>query len=206
MKTHSILNLRPTQFVLGIKEVEAKIKKLTTCSRKERKLYIRDHVIPVVKAADRQLYLIDHHHFARTCWELGIKDFEIAIVKDFSHLTEKMFWRKMIRREWTYLRDQFGDGPRSPMDLPTDIRCMADDPYRSLAWAMVSRDVVEKAPIPFFEFKWAEYFRKHLRVSLHSKSDFETAIQQAIKLSQDPRAKRLPGFKPNQTPSQKKTR
>jgi hypothetical protein len=37
-------------------------------------------------------------------------------------------------RENVYPYCQFGEGPRKPLYLPRDIRGLADDPYRSLAW------------------------------------------------------------------------
>ena len=194
MKLPHILDLHPTQFVLGTKEIESKITKITAFNKKELQAYCSDHRIPVVIGPKQELYMIDHHHFARTCWELNISSYLIKIVKDLSNKNEKDFWNFMIDKEWVYLNDQFGMGPHSPDALPNDIRCLADDPFRSLAWAIVDAGFIKKKTIPFFEFKWAAFFRRNLNVPLHSKSNFKTAIDLAKKLARSAAAKDLPGF------------
>ncbi|MGZ3774935.1 MAG: ParB-like protein [Bdellovibrio sp.] len=189
-----ILDLRPTQFVLGMKEVEAKNKKLSTMSEKELKKFCDNHVIPVVIGPGAEYFMIDHHHFARTCWELDVPFYSLKILKDFRRSTKKDFWNFMIKNEWTYLYDQFGMGPHSPESLPSDIRGMADDPYRSLAWAVRDAQAIKKVQIPFFEFQWAAFFRRNLGIPLHSKSDFKEAIQIAKKMARSKDASHIPGF------------
>jgi len=194
MKTPDILDLRPTQFVLGMKEIEFKVNKITGFSPKALQKYCDEHEIPVIIGPGKQLYMIDHHHFARACWETKITGYHIKIIKDLSHLDEKAFWNRMIKKGWTYLHDQFGMGPHLPSALPTDIRCMADDPYRSLAWAVINEGGIKKATIPFFEFEWAVFFRQNLSIRLFSKSDFRDAIKSAMKLARSPDAAHLPGY------------
>lgn len=193
-KKINILDLRPTQFVLGMKEIEAKLKKIRKFNAKQLEDYCSDHIIPVVIGPLNEYYMIDHHHFARACWEQNVEGFSIKIVEDLSHKSEKDFWNYMIAKEWTSLNDQFGLGPHSPNALPNDIRCMADDPYRSLAWAVIDAGHIKKHKLPFFEFKWAAFFRRNLEVNLHSKSNFKLAIKLAIELSRSKGAKELPGF------------
>ncbi|MGZ3691392.1 MAG: ParB-like protein [Pseudobdellovibrio sp.] len=48
MKKPDILDLCPTQFVLGMKEIEFKVEKINKFSDRELKEYCDDHVIPVV--------------------------------------------------------------------------------------------------------------------------------------------------------------
>lgn len=100
----------------------------------------------------------------------------------------------MIARDWTYLHDQFGLGPHDPVALPADIRCLADDPYRSLVWAVIQEGGIEKEKIPFFEFKWAAFFRFNVPGKLHSKSDFTAQIRCAMELAATKHADHLPGF------------
>jgi len=195
IKKPDVLELRPTQFVLGMKEIEDKVEKLSTFKPKELAEYCDDHIIPVVIGPQKQIYMIDHHHFARACWETKTNGFKIEVLKDLSDLEPRQFWNQMIQREWTYLHDQFGLGPHPTSALPSDIRCMADDPYRSLAWAVREKNGFKKMKEPFFEFKWAAYFRHNLDIILHSKSDFKDAIAEAMKLAKRPEAKHLPGFK-----------
>jgi hypothetical protein len=194
MKKPAILELRPTQFVLGMKEIEAKVEKLAELSSKKITTYCEEHIIPVVIGPRKQCYMIDHHHFARACWEMKVEDYDIDVLKDLSDLNDKEFWNVMVKKDWVYLYDQFGLGPHSPYDLPTDIRCLADDPFRSLAWILRDMGAIKKVNEPFFEFKWAAFFRRNLDVRLHSKSDFKDAITLAKKLAGSKAASYLPGY------------
>jgi hypothetical protein len=203
-KQISILELRPTQFVLGIKEITSKVEKMSKASPSDLKKYCQEHVIPVVMGPKNQYFMIDHHHFARACWETKTEGFQIQILKDLSHLPEKDFWNYMIKNDWTYLHDQFGLGPHSPSALPTDIRCLADDPYRSLAWAVRENGAFKKVDVPFFEFKWAAFFRQNLTVPLHSKSDFKNAIKEATLFARSAEASHLPGYSGKKKSSIKK--
>ena len=193
-KQLNILDLRPTQFVLGMKEIEDKVKKIRSLSGAALKKYCDERKIPLVIGPNKQFYLIDHHHFARACWETMTTSFEIHIIEDLSDFSEASFWNEMTRRGWVYLHDQFGLGPHSPASLPTDIRGMADDPYRSLAWALRDQGLIKKVNEPFFEFKWAAFFRMNLSVRLYSKSDFKEAILQAKRLAKSQEARDLPGY------------
>ncbi len=195
IKNIALLDLRPTQFVLGSKEIAAKIRRISNFSKQEWKEFRDDHVIPVIAGPGEELYMIDHHHFARACWELGKTDFKIEIIKNLKHLNEQQFWNHMIQKGWTYLHDQFGMGPHRPQDLPTDIRCLADDPFRSLAWAVLDAHGFKKVDIPFFEFQWAAFYRQNLGMALHSKSDFKDALKKAMSLSKSKDAAHLPGYR-----------
>lgn len=161
---------------------------------KELADYCDDHVIPTVLGPNNQTFLIDHHHFARACWESKVDIYKVKLVKDLSHLKDNEFWNFMIKSEWVYLHDQFGMGEHSPEALPVDIRGLADDPYRSLAWAVLDQGGFKKQDIPFFEFKWATFFRHNLEIKLHVKSDFKDAIRDALKLCKSPQASHLPGY------------
>ena len=194
MKKPALLDLRPCQFVLGMKEVESKIEKIRKLKGKALRAYLDNHVIPLVRGPNREHYIIDHHHFLRACWELQIDDYSVHLMEDLSHLSEPDFWNKMVKRDWTYLHDQFGFGPHLPAALPVDIRCLADDPFRSLVWAVIDSGAIKKQAIPFFEFKWAAFFRLILPVRLHSKSDFKKVTEEAVELATSRAADHLPGY------------
>jgi hypothetical protein len=196
MKKPGILNLRPSQFVLGMKEVETKIARMRKMSEKELAKFCDERVIPVVLGPRNEHFMIDHHHFARACWELNIDAYSIEVIKDLSDKSEKDFWNFMVKKGWTYLHDQFGLGPHSPMALPVDIRCLADDPFRSLVWSVIDAGGIRKDRLPFFEFQWAAFFRLNLDFSLHSKSDFRRVTKAAVKLARSKDARHLPGHLP----------
>src|SRR5476651_713504 len=67
------------------------------------------------------------------------------------------FWKQLQSEGWIYLHDQFGKGPHAPELLPVDIRGMADDPFRSLAWELRQVKGYTKVDRPFCEFSWANF-------------------------------------------------
>jgi hypothetical protein len=195
IKKPSLLELSPTQFVLGMKEIEFKVAKIKSLSAKALQKYCDEHVIPLVLGPRNQTFLIDHHHFARACFETNVDQYSVKVIKDLRDLDHKSFWNLMIKNNWTYLRDQFGLGPHSPYSLPADIRGLADDPYRSLSWAVLAAGGFKKMDVPFFEFQWSAFYRQNMDIVVRSKSDFKDAIQEAMKLSKSKDASHLPGYK-----------
>lgn len=182
-----ILDLRPTQFSIGIKDVEDKIRKIQSVRTKEQ-----DKKVPVILGPKGKMYMIDHHHFVRAMWECNERYVYVEVKADLSKLSKKKFWTAMKKLEWAFLYDQLGQGPHDPNALPDDVRGMGDNKYRSLAWMIREKSGFEKSPKPFAEFYWAEYFREHMKgIDPLSKK----GIAVAIKLCKSKRAVRLPGFK-----------
>jgi hypothetical protein len=102
----------------------------------------------------------------------------------------------MYVSHWVHLFDQFGRGGYKPEQLPLDIRGLADDPYRGLAWAVREAGGFSKVFIPFSEFKWANYFRTHVNID-DVRYNFKRALKKAMKLCKHEAAASLPGFKNN---------
>lgn len=180
-----ILDLKPTQFSLGFKDVDNKIDRIKKHGHDATKK------VPVVAGPDGLLYIIDHHHFVRAMWECGHHHVEVDIVANYSHLSEKKFWSKMKKMKYVFLLDAFGKGPHSPYDLPSSIRCMSDNPYRSLAWILREAGAFNKSTVPFAEFYWAQLLRKNLKATDIFSSN---ALQKATKICRT-KGKKLPGFK-----------
>ena len=107
--------------------------------------------------------------------------------------TDAEFWKRMKAKNWVYPFDQLGAGPHNPIDLPENVRGMADDPYRSVAGEVRERGGYRKNDAPFSEFLWAQFFRAHLTVHpvYHG---FEAALAQALALAKTAAAKGLPGW------------
>src|SRR4051794_21244189 len=99
MKAH-VLKVRPTQFAVGMAEVEKKVSKLRKLKDSELENYLDQHRIPIVLAPDRGQYMIDHHHLVRACWEVGIKYVKLEIKEDLSHLKKGFFWKEMKKKKW----------------------------------------------------------------------------------------------------------
>lgn len=196
MKKVKILDLRPTQFAVGMLEVDEKIKEVKKYSKKELKSYIKDHPVPVVLGPQGDLYIVDHHHFLCVCYNLGIEKVLIKVMKD---LTQKKmnythFWKWMSSNRSVYPFCQFGEGPRKALYLPRDIRGLADDPYRSIAWFVRKAGAFENSDRNFAEFKWANFFRSKKLLDKTGLSGMKEALIKAVALAQSSEAKRLPGY------------
>ena len=191
MNKQNVLNLRPTQFAIGMIEVDSKIKKILSYKEKEIENHLESHPVPIVIGPNNHQYIIDHHHLVRACWESHINKVFIEIKADLSKDSSESFWKKMIQNNWVYSFDQFGNGPHPTHVLPMDIRGLADDPYRSLAWAIRESGGFDKCEVPFSEFKWAEFFRKKIQFNY----SFDDGVKEALTLCKTKEASKLPGFK-----------
>jgi hypothetical protein len=73
MKRQRVLDLRPTQFAIGMTEVEGKAKKLRRLSKRKLAKYVKQNPVAVVRAPHGDLYVIDHHHTLMAYWLIGVK-------------------------------------------------------------------------------------------------------------------------------------
>ena len=177
----NLLDLRPTQFAVGMSAVLSKQKKIEKMPRKDLRRYIRERTVPVVTGMDGDYFMIDRHHLTRALWQAGEKKVFVDVLKDWSHLPSKPFWEKMKRQGWVYLYDQFGRGPHNVQCLPRNVISLADDPFRSLAKAVQEAGAIPKSPRPFSEFAWANFFRNSVPIELVV-NDFKAAIALGIQL------------------------
>ena len=187
-----ILDLRPTQMALGLNEVEYRVKKLRDMKAGERDTYLHDRRVPIVIGDRSRIYIVDHHHLVRSCWEVGLEEVPVEQKADLSHLSRKEFWIAMHASHWIYPFDQFGSGPHDPELLPENIKGLADDPFRSLAWIVRENGGYQKTGIPFSEFQWAHFFRKNMKIHPVAES-FTEAVKEAMKLARSQLASHLPG-------------
>lgn len=196
MKKKSIFQLKPTQFAVGMLEVDEKIELVRTFDKKKRRRYVEETPVPVVVSPTGDLYVVDHHHFLFVCYHVGIKKVRIQVVRDLSRrkMTYAAFWRWMYKNGRAYPFCQFGEGPRKALYLPRDVRGLADDPYRSLAWFVRKAGAFENSEKNFAEFKWANFFRSRGLLDRHGRGGMAVALQKAIRLAQSPAASKLPGF------------
>lgn len=192
-----VLLLRPTQFSLGMEQVKFKTRRLQSLSKRKLAAHLHQRPFPIVVSPQGESYIIDHHHLLYACWQIGVKAVEVEIKCDLSQtsLSYKKFWKTMVLSHWAYLYDQFGEGPRDPLYLALDIRGLADDPYRSLAWAVREKGAYENSMETFAEFEWANFFRQQRLLEAAGRDDFERAAAKAVKLAKDSAAKALPGYK-----------
>ncbi len=191
-KKTETLSLHPTQFSVGLREVDKEMKDMK--AEKDLDAYLKDRPVPVIVGPNRTYYMTDKHHMVKAAWEVGQEQVWIEIKKDYSDLDTKTFWEKMKTEKLVYLIDNFGEGPRSPLYLPPDVRCLANDEFRSLSKEAYKKNCYDKSPLPFAEFQWAEFFRKKISIE-ELTADFKGATKKALELCKSPEAKDLPGFK-----------
>ena len=190
-----VLDFRPTQFALGMAEVAQKVAKLQKMSKSELAECVESKPIPVVISPDKELYMTDHHHFGCAAWQVGVDELRFTVVADLSktHLDYATFWETMVRSHWAHLFDQFGEGPRPPLYLPLDVRGLADDPYRSLAWLVREAGGFAQTEESFAEFHWAAFFRK-ADLLKDGRGAFDQAVAKALDLAKSHKARHLPGY------------
>ena len=189
-------------------EVDEKVKAVKSYDKKQLRKWVKATEVPVVLSPRGELYVVDHHHFLCVCYHLGIRKVRVKVVNDYSNkkLTYAQFWKLMHARRAVYPYCQFGEGPREPLYLPKDVRGLADDPYRSLAWFVRKSGAFENSEKNFAEFQWANFFRAHKLLSRSGDWGFARALVKAVKLAQSSKAKHLPGYGKLNLSEQKKTR
>jgi hypothetical protein len=192
--------LRPTQICIGNYEVSQKKHQMEPVMKHPRRLKdrLRMKKIPVVVGKmenGQELYfLIDGHHKVCALKDLGVDEFYINIVKDYSKLNEDEFWEKMKKHEWVYLVDDDGK-ERNISDIPTDFSKLKDDPYRSLAGFCRDKAYFYKTDIPYAEFAWGEFLRQHKVITHDDWRHDPHILKEAKKLCKSDKAQHLPGWK-----------
>ena len=70
----AILDLRPTQITVGMREVEAKRRHWRAQDNDEKAAaFLGKHMIPVILGPKKRHSVIDHHHLTRALHEEGVK-------------------------------------------------------------------------------------------------------------------------------------
>jgi hypothetical protein len=191
LKTVAILDLRPTQMTVGMREVIAKRKRWRDESKKRGEEFLGKHMIPVILGPKGRHYVIDHHHLARALHDDGVKEVAITDTANLSKLDQDSFWYVMENLDWTHC---FVDGRRRPYsDLPKSVDKLIDDPFRSLAGELRRAGGYAKDTTPFSEFLWADFLRRRMKRKAVEK-DFEHAMEEALKLAKSSDADYLPGW------------
>ena len=121
----AILDLRPTQITVGMREVKAKREHWRAA--KEGEKFLGKHMIPVVLGPKDRHYVTDHHHLALALHDEGVKDIAVTLIANLSKLDRDSFWFVMDNRNWTHPFD--AEGSRRPYsDLPKSVEKLVDDP------------------------------------------------------------------------------
>jgi len=195
----AVAQLRPTQFALGLQEIQERAVKLREMSASKLTAYLLKHRAPIAIGPGGIPYLLDGHHLARTILEAGVKPVMYAEVKEnWANLSEEKFWAEMKDHNYLYLRDEAGHGPLDYTLLPKTVAAMKDDPYRTLAWKVRSNGGYEKTSVFYTDFQWAEFFRPRVVVDTNS---YGKAIEAASALAHSADAQKLPGYSATPVPA-----
>ena len=192
--------LHPTQFSVGMKEVELRTEHFRQLHAGKQDQYLRKRVMPLVIGPRGVPFALDHHHLARMLLDSGLRSALYAEIKEnWNRLTEDDFWKQMKQRHWMHLCDETGAGPLDPSQLPKTIAGLRDDPYRSVAWSVRERGGCRETDVPFEEFQWADFFRTRILFDT-IRTNYDQAVNEALRLAASEDARSLPGFVPKQIP------
>src|SRR6516164_1990926 len=114
----AILDLRPTQMTVGMREVKAKRKRWR--AEKKGGKFLGNHMIPVVLGPKHRHYVVDHHHLARALHDEGVKDLAVTAIANLSTLDSDAFWTVMDNRNWMHPFDAEGVR-RHYSDIPKGV-------------------------------------------------------------------------------------
>ena len=169
-----LIELRPTQMTLGMREVVMKQASWKERDPKDLEKFLGSHMVPVIVGPGQQKYLIDHHHLARALHEIGVESVFVTIVTDLHKLDVATFWNMMDYHGWTHPFD--AKGRRCDYaELPATVEDMHDDPYRSLAGELRRIGGFAKDSTPYSEFVWADFLRLRIKPKA-VKQDFSGAL------------------------------
>jgi hypothetical protein len=188
-----ILQLRPTQMTVGMREVKEKRQRWREQkSKKKQEELLGKHMIPVVRGPDKRYYVVDHHHLARALHDEGIKDILVTVIGDLSMVEKGAFWGVMDNKRWVYPYDAKGER-RHFKDLPKSIKDLEDDPFRSLAGELRRAGGFAKDTTPFSEFLWADFLRRKISTKV-VENNFARAMEKSLAAARSKDAVYLPGW------------
>jgi hypothetical protein len=189
----AILELRPTQMTVGMREVKEKRQRWRERkSKKKQGEFVGQHMIPVVLGPDKRYYVVDHHHLARALHDEGVKDILVTVIGDLSMVERDAFWGVMDNKRWVYPYDAKGER-RQFKDLPKSVEHLKDDPFRSLAGELRRAGGFAKDTTPFSEFLWADFLRRQIQRKM-VEDHFTKAMEKALELAKSDGAVYLPGW------------
>lgn len=164
----SILTLQPTQITVGFQQVDEKADKLKKKGKKALDDYLQTHKVPVIKGYGGKYYLIDHHHLCCAALQLGLEKIYIDVIQDWEYLSYEDFWQSMRANRLIWCYDQNGneiDLADFPKRLPSNVKGLKNDAFRSLAGIVRKQGAYAKDFRPFSEFQWANFLRMHMKVN-----------------------------------------
>lgn len=191
--TLPVAQLRPTQMTVGLHHVKSKMDVTARHQGRKQIELMERHRIHVVIGPGPAFYVIDHHHWARAWYELGIESVPTVIKHNWSRMPPDRFWLEMEARHLVHPYDEYGELQHLAA-LPHSLAEMRDDPYRSLEAFVQLAGGYDKVKQAYRDFRWADFFRRHIDGPLDTVAGFALALAQGVKLARSSKARGLPGF------------
>ena len=165
-----VARLQPTQMCIGLAELNHRIADFAEASPSRRRHYLRRKPVPLVRNGAGALWMVDRHHRLSALQRVDSQATAFGyVVLDLATTDRRQTLRALRQRGWLYLHDMRGQGPWSPELLPQRLEKLQDDRYRSLVWKLKREDLMTTSPlIPFHEFHWAAWLRRHSLPAFHS--------------------------------------
>ncbi|MEB3322451.1 MAG: ParB-like protein [Synechococcaceae cyanobacterium] len=187
--------LRPTQLCVGLAEVRSRQADFRSESPDERRRYLRQKPVPLVRSGRGQLWMVDRHHRLRALLEMDPAAEAFGYVAlELSAAEPAEVLDTLAGRGWLYLHDRRGHGPFPPSVLPDRLTELQDDPYRSLVWKLKREGLIAPQPlIPFHEFRWGAWLRSR-SLPPFSSERLEPALPAARALVRSRAAAHLAGW------------
>lgn len=193
LNTVPIMDLRPTQITVGMREVAAKRENWQAKAQgKAAAEFLGKHMVPVVLGPKDRHYLIDHHHLARALHDEGVEGVLVTVVANLAKLERDAFWVYLDNRALLHPYDDQGRR-RDYRDIPKSVSEMVDDPFRSLAGELRRAGGFAKDTTPFSEFLWADFLRRRIKRKT-VEQDFDHALEEALSFAKSEDADYLPGW------------
>jgi hypothetical protein len=192
LTTVPIIELRPTQITVGMREVKAKRKHWRDVGMRKGGEFLGKHLIPVILGPKKKNYVVDHHHLSLALHEEKVKDIAVTVLANLSKLEPDEFWKVMDNRNWMHPFDDNGNRLHYK-DIPKSITELIDDPFRSLAGELRRAGGYAKDTTPFSEFIWAEFLRRRIKRK-NVENDFDGSLVKALQLAKSQDAGYLPGW------------
>lgn len=186
-----IMELRPTQITVGMREVDDK-RHAWREKGEEGAKFLGSHMIPVVLGPKRRAYILDHHHLALALHLEGVEHVLTSVVEDLHELGKEAFWFVLAHKNWMHVYDATGV-LRTHEAIPKTVVGLTNDPFRSLAGELRRQGGYAKDTNFYSEFLWADFLRRNIKAKLIA-DDFEQALARGLELAKDRKAGYLPGW------------
>lgn len=190
-----ILDLHPTQFVVGMIVVHEHQAYFESLTEEELDGYLKQHPAEKsVRGPGGGIFITDRHNHTLAAWLAGADYAYVKIEHDWSNLNWRRFWKKMKQHGYLDLFDEHGVA-RVREDLPTRLPDLKDDIYRSLAGKVRDAGAYDKSSKPFAENEWARHFRRHIPIE-RVRENFSQCVVEAGRMAHFPRAEGNRGYQP----------